>query len=200
MPRIYHPYLRGLSGDLDIRAQEIWEPAGSVTVADEAYRYDSAKETKEGFLQRVKIASVRGLITVKAAESYIFNAFGEPARWNGSFNAFGDPEHWNGSAFEHAPRGSFHEDYLYRVSVAEREKQDKRALAKITGDKITGAESTDATTRFVNWWKCSNKTSPGLVPDSFAQIACYLRNGFMVVGGVAAWVALIYVLGRGEKN
>jgi len=185
MPRIYHPYLRGLAKDLGIRA---------LPAPPKAYRYDSASETKEEFVQRLKTDFGKGLITGQEYHTYTFDLL-LPEEARGIYNALGDREYWNESSrsFERETLSNPDEEYKYQVKLAEREKQIKSEDAK-----ITGAEST--TTRFVNWWKCSNKTSPGLAPDSFAQIACYLRNGFMVVGGVAAWVALIYVLGRGEKN
>ena len=51
-----------------------------------------------------------------------------------------------------------------------------------------------ATQKFVDWWRCDNKTG-SLLSDSFGvpRMACYARNFLVIAGVTAGWFVLMSV-------
>lgn len=156
MPRIAHPYLRGSDPDAALlRALREGEA--------ESYRYDPTKETKDAYLLRLGSDVTQGLITKAQADTYIWNAFGNP----------------NAKIFTSTPSGG-----VIGIKPADVPDQTQKSQ----------------TQKFLDWWRCDNKTAPWGIPDEFARIACYVRNGFLVLGGAAALSAFMYIVTRGGKD
>ena len=55
---------------------------------------------------------------------------------------------------------------------------------EVLGRSVTG--------RFVDWWRCDNKTG-GMLSDSFGipRMACYARNFLVIAGVTAGWFVLM---------